>query len=113
MTLVMTVSSDVMKIDLPFFVPLANQKLLCEDRFVGGVSIDVETVEKQLLTQMLEALRVTPSLHEDLQVEVMKVEQLTRKTLAKADWMILCHVTPFIHLFLCAGPAVHHLLTEF
>uniref|UniRef100_A0A3P8UM47 ARFGEF family member 3 n=1 Tax=Cynoglossus semilaevis TaxID=244447 RepID=A0A3P8UM47_CYNSE len=49
------------------------QKLLCEDRFVGGVSIDVETVEKQLLTQMLEALRVTPSLHEDLQVEVMKV----------------------------------------
>lgn len=33
----------------------------------------MEVLEKQLLSQMLEALRVTPSLHEDLQVEVMKV----------------------------------------
>lgn len=49
------------------------QKLLCEDRFVGGVSAEVEVLEKQLLGQMLEAVRVTPSLHEDLQVEVMKV----------------------------------------
>nr|XP_046257820.1 brefeldin A-inhibited guanine nucleotide-exchange protein 3 isoform X4 [Scatophagus argus] len=49
------------------------QKLLCEDRFVGGVSMEVESLEKQLLSQMLEAIRVTPSLHEDLQVEVMKV----------------------------------------
>lgn len=49
------------------------QKLLCEDRFVGGVSVEVEVLEKQLLGQMLEAVRVTPSLHEDLQVEVMKV----------------------------------------
>ncbi|XP_034537847.1 brefeldin A-inhibited guanine nucleotide-exchange protein 3 [Notolabrus celidotus] len=49
------------------------QKLLCEDRFVGGVSMEVEVLEKQLLSQMLEAIRVTPSLHEDLQVEVMKV----------------------------------------
>ncbi|XP_069033378.1 brefeldin A-inhibited guanine nucleotide-exchange protein 3 isoform X7 [Embiotoca jacksoni] len=49
------------------------QKLLCEDRFVGGVGVEVELLEKQLLSQMLEAIRVTPSLHEDLQVEVMKV----------------------------------------
>ncbi|XP_033932980.1 brefeldin A-inhibited guanine nucleotide-exchange protein 3-like, partial [Pseudochaenichthys georgianus] len=49
------------------------QKLLCEDRFVGGGGVEVEVVEKQLLSQMLEAIRVTPSLHEDLQVEVMKV----------------------------------------
>ncbi|KAM3862762.1 brefeldin A-inhibited guanine nucleotide-exchange protein 3 [Diretmus argenteus] len=51
------------------------QKLLCEDRFVGGVGlgVEVEVLEKQLLSQMLEAIRVTPSLHEDLQVEVMKV----------------------------------------
>ncbi|XP_058507193.1 brefeldin A-inhibited guanine nucleotide-exchange protein 3 isoform X2 [Solea solea] len=49
------------------------QKLLCEDRFVGGACVEVEVVEKQLLSQMLEALRVTPCLQEDLQVEVMKV----------------------------------------
>ncbi|XP_043992873.1 brefeldin A-inhibited guanine nucleotide-exchange protein 3 isoform X1 [Gambusia affinis] len=49
------------------------QKFLCDDRFVGGVSSEVEVLEKQLLSQMLEAIRVTPSLHEDLQVEVMKV----------------------------------------
>nr|XP_057920519.1 brefeldin A-inhibited guanine nucleotide-exchange protein 3 isoform X1 [Doryrhamphus excisus] len=49
------------------------QKLLCEDRFVGGISKEAEPIEKQLLSQMLEAVRVTPSLHEDLQVEVMKV----------------------------------------
>uniref|UniRef100_A0A8C2FPI3 ARFGEF family member 3 n=1 Tax=Cyprinus carpio TaxID=7962 RepID=A0A8C2FPI3_CYPCA len=46
------------------------QKILCEDCFVA-----VETVvpEKQLLSQILAAIRVTPTLHEDLQVEVMKV----------------------------------------
>uniref|UniRef100_A0AAQ6A2W5 SEC7 domain-containing protein n=1 Tax=Amphiprion ocellaris TaxID=80972 RepID=A0AAQ6A2W5_AMPOC len=49
------------------------QKLLCEDRFVGAVGVEVEVLEKQLLSQMLEAIRITPSLHEDLQVEVMKV----------------------------------------
>lgn len=49
------------------------QKLLCEDRLVGGACVEVEPLEKQLLSQMLEAIRVTPSLHEDLQVEVMKV----------------------------------------
>lgn len=52
---------------------LSTQKLLCEDRFVGGVTMEVEVPERQLLSQMLEAIRVTPSLHEDLQVEVMKV----------------------------------------
>lgn len=40
---------------------------------MGGVSAEVEVLEKQLLGQMLEAVRITPSLHEDLQVEVMKV----------------------------------------
>lgn len=40
---------------------------------MGGVTVEVEVLEKQLLSQMLEAIRVTPSLHEDLQVEVMKV----------------------------------------
>ncbi|XP_029377426.1 brefeldin A-inhibited guanine nucleotide-exchange protein 3 isoform X2 [Echeneis naucrates] len=49
------------------------QKLLCEDRFLGGVGMEMEVLEKQLLSQMLEAIRITPSLHEDLQVEVMKV----------------------------------------
>ncbi|XP_075902214.1 brefeldin A-inhibited guanine nucleotide-exchange protein 3 isoform X2 [Nelusetta ayraudi] len=49
------------------------QKLLCEDRFVGGALVETEVMEKQLLSQMLEAVRITPSLHEDLQVEVMKV----------------------------------------
>lgn len=49
------------------------QKLLCEDRFVGAVGMEVEVLEKQLLSQMLEAIRITPSLNEDLQVEVMKV----------------------------------------
>lgn len=34
---------------------------------------ETELPDKQLLSQMLEAVRVTPSLHEDLQVEVMKV----------------------------------------
>ncbi|XP_048862927.1 brefeldin A-inhibited guanine nucleotide-exchange protein 3 isoform X2 [Brienomyrus brachyistius] len=46
------------------------QKILCEDRFIA---VDPEAPEKQLLSQILEAVRVTPMLHEDLQVEVMKV----------------------------------------
>ncbi|XP_047191046.1 brefeldin A-inhibited guanine nucleotide-exchange protein 3 [Scophthalmus maximus] len=49
------------------------QKLLCEERFVGGVGEEAELREKQLVSKMLEAVRVTPALHEDLQVEVMKV----------------------------------------
>uniref|UniRef100_A0A8C1JHC1 ARFGEF family member 3 n=1 Tax=Cyprinus carpio TaxID=7962 RepID=A0A8C1JHC1_CYPCA len=46
------------------------QKILCEDCFVA---VETEVPEKQLLCQILEAIRVTPTLHEDLQVEVMKV----------------------------------------
>ncbi|KAM3932302.1 brefeldin A-inhibited guanine nucleotide-exchange protein 3 isoform 3-T3 [Leptodactylus fuscus] len=46
------------------------QKLLADDRFV---SVETESDERQLLNQMLNAVKVTPSLHEDLQVEVMKV----------------------------------------
>lgn len=55
---------------------LSNQKVLCDDRFMGGVAVETEVLEKQMLSQMLEAIRVTPSLHEDLQVEVMKVNLL-------------------------------------
>lgn len=47
------------------------QKILCDDRFVAVVEPDVP--EKHLLSQMLDAISVTPMLHEDLQVEVMKV----------------------------------------
>ncbi|XP_056616634.1 brefeldin A-inhibited guanine nucleotide-exchange protein 3 isoform X2 [Triplophysa dalaica] len=46
------------------------QKILCEDCFV---SVDIEVPEKELLSQILEVIKVTPTLHEDLQVEVMKV----------------------------------------
>ncbi len=35
--------------------------------------METEVPEKQLFSQILEAIRVTPTLHEDLQVEVMKV----------------------------------------
>uniref|UniRef100_A0A673FMJ9 Brefeldin A-inhibited guanine nucleotide-exchange protein 3-like n=1 Tax=Sinocyclocheilus rhinocerous TaxID=307959 RepID=A0A673FMJ9_9TELE len=45
-------------------------KILCEDCFVA---VETEAPEKQLLSQILEAIRVTHTLHEDLQVEVMKV----------------------------------------
>ncbi|XP_077080176.1 brefeldin A-inhibited guanine nucleotide-exchange protein 3 isoform X2 [Siphateles boraxobius] len=46
------------------------QKILCGDCFAA---VESEAPEKQLLSQILEAIRVTPALHEDLQVEVMKV----------------------------------------
>ncbi|KAM4772621.1 brefeldin A-inhibited guanine nucleotide-exchange protein 3 [Rhinophrynus dorsalis] len=46
------------------------QKLLADDRFV---SVETDSDERQLLNQMLNAVKVTPSLNEDLQVEVMKV----------------------------------------
>uniref|UniRef100_A0A803T156 ARFGEF family member 3 n=1 Tax=Anolis carolinensis TaxID=28377 RepID=A0A803T156_ANOCA len=46
------------------------QKLLSDDRFV---SMETDSDDKQLLNQMLNAVRVTPSLNEDLQVEVMKI----------------------------------------
>ncbi|XP_053476550.1 brefeldin A-inhibited guanine nucleotide-exchange protein 3 isoform X5 [Ictalurus furcatus] len=50
---------------------MGMQKILCDDRFVAVVEPDVP--EKHLLSQMLDAISVTPMLHEDLQVEVMKV----------------------------------------
>ncbi|OCT77997.1 brefeldin A-inhibited guanine nucleotide-exchange protein 3 isoform X2 [Xenopus laevis] len=46
------------------------QKMLADDRFV---SVETDRDEHQLLNQMLNSVKVTPSLHEDLQVEVMKV----------------------------------------
>ncbi|KAM8946898.1 brefeldin A-inhibited guanine nucleotide-exchange protein 3 isoform 4-T4 [Pelodytes ibericus] len=46
------------------------QKLLADDRFV---SVETDNDERQLLNQMLNSVKVTPLLHEDLQVEVMKV----------------------------------------
>ncbi|XP_074846581.1 brefeldin A-inhibited guanine nucleotide-exchange protein 3 isoform X2 [Carettochelys insculpta] len=46
------------------------QKLLSDERFV---SVETGSDEKQLLNQMLNAVKVTPFLNEDLQVEVMKV----------------------------------------
>ena len=46
------------------------QELLSDERFV---SVETDSDEKQLLNQMLNAVKVTPSLNEDLQVEVMKV----------------------------------------
>lgn len=44
---------------------------------MGGALVETEVMEKQLLSQMLEAVRITPSLHEDLQVEVMKVRAVS------------------------------------
>lgn len=68
----------VVVVGVKSFCPFSNcslcfspkQKLLCEDRFMGE---EAAVLDQQLLSQMLEAIRVTPSLHEDLQVEVMKV----------------------------------------
>ncbi|TRY96964.1 hypothetical protein DNTS_033571 [Danionella cerebrum] len=60
---------DEPRFDLVFMF-LGEQRMLCEVCFI---SEDAEEPEKQLLSQILQAVRVTPSLHEDLQVEVMKV----------------------------------------
>lgn len=54
-----------------------------------GVEVEMEVLEKQLLSQMLEAIRVTPSLHEDLQVEVMKVKTGDVPTLFCSQFLIL------------------------
>lgn len=54
--------------DNPFHFSL--QKLLSDERFV---TMETDSDDKQLLNQMLNAVRVTPYLNEDLQVEVMKV----------------------------------------
>ncbi|XP_038251598.1 brefeldin A-inhibited guanine nucleotide-exchange protein 3 isoform X10 [Dermochelys coriacea] len=48
------------------------QKLLSDERFV---SVETGSDEKHLLNQMLNAVKVTPSLNEDLQVEVMKTTE--------------------------------------
>ncbi|RXM32985.1 Brefeldin A-inhibited guanine nucleotide-exchange protein 3 [Acipenser ruthenus] len=50
--------------------PGSQEKLLSEERFI---SMETDAAEKQLLNQMLDAVKITPSLHEDLQVEVMKI----------------------------------------
>ncbi|ELW64171.1 Brefeldin A-inhibited guanine nucleotide-exchange protein 3 [Tupaia chinensis] len=53
------------------------QKLLSEERFV---SMETDSDEKQLLNQILNAVKVTPSLNEDLQVEVMKCQDFVHKS---------------------------------
>lgn len=57
-------------IDILYIDIFSLQKLLSDERFV---SVETDSDEKQLLNQMLNAVKVTPSLNEDLQVEVMKV----------------------------------------
>lgn len=47
------------------------------------MAVEAEALESQLLSQMLDAVRVTPMLHEDLQVEVMKVSPLCTLGLLK------------------------------
>ncbi|XP_078471542.1 LOW QUALITY PROTEIN: brefeldin A-inhibited guanine nucleotide-exchange protein 3 [Lampetra planeri] len=47
------------------------QRLLAEERFVSRLPEEKE--EHRLLSQVLETVHSTPALHEDLQVEVMKV----------------------------------------
>lgn len=64
---------------------------------MGGASVEAEVLEKQLLSQMLEAVRVTPSLHEDLQVEVMKVRGVSN----------FRFILPAV-FFLVAPPTVFH-----
>ncbi|XP_077469905.1 brefeldin A-inhibited guanine nucleotide-exchange protein 3 [Stigmatopora argus] len=49
------------------------QTLLCEDGLAGGAGEEAEPAERRPLSQVLAALRAAPELHEDLQVEVMKV----------------------------------------
>lgn len=44
--------------------------------------METDSDDKQLLNQILNAVRVTPSLNEDLQVEVMKVSVLHASILA-------------------------------
>ncbi|KAL0623659.1 Brefeldin A-inhibited guanine nucleotide-exchange protein 3, partial [Plecturocebus cupreus] len=56
------------------------RKLLSEERFV---SMETDSDEKQLLNQILNAVKVTPSLNEDLQVEVMKEFETSLGNMAK------------------------------
>lgn len=72
---------------------------------MGGVIEEVEVLDKQMLSQMLEAIRVTPSLHEDLQVEVMKVRRLK-----VADRRVSTEALPatlLSHLFFMKPPSSH------
>uniref|UniRef100_A0A670Y8N2 ARFGEF family member 3 n=1 Tax=Pseudonaja textilis TaxID=8673 RepID=A0A670Y8N2_PSETE len=82
------------------------QKLLSDERFV---SMETDSDDKQLLNQMLNAVRVTPSLNEDLQVEVMKVllcitytptfELNGSSVLKIAEVSILCQLEMKLELF--------------
>ncbi|MGH0144465.1 UNVERIFIED_CONTAM: hypothetical protein FKN15_040786 [Acipenser sinensis] len=75
------------------------QKLLSEERFI---SMETDAAEKQLLNQMLDAVKITPSLHEDLQVEVMKILlcityssnfEMNRDSILKiAELCLACHI---------------------
>lgn len=70
---------------------------------MGGALVETEVMEKQLLSQMLEAVRITPSLHEDLQVEVMKVRAVSN--------FLFTFPTNFLFLavfLLMAPPTVFH-----
>lgn len=68
---------------------------------MGGALVETEVMEKQLLSQMLEAVRITPSLHEDLQVEVMKVRAVSN--------FLFTFPTTFLAVFLLmAPPTVFH-----
>ncbi|XP_053566602.1 brefeldin A-inhibited guanine nucleotide-exchange protein 3 [Bombina bombina] len=90
------------------------QKLLADDRFV---SVETDTDERQLLNQMLNSVKVTPSLHEDLQVEVMKVllcitytstfELNGSSVLKIAELCLACHKTgsPRLHEMIKASLA--------
>lgn len=64
---------------------------------MGGALVEADVMEKQLLSQMLEAVRITPSLHEDLQVEVMKVRAnflFTLHHLFPAVFLLMVPPTP-------------------
>uniref|UniRef100_A0A8C5QGU6 ARFGEF family member 3 n=1 Tax=Leptobrachium leishanense TaxID=445787 RepID=A0A8C5QGU6_9ANUR len=87
------------------------QKLLADDRFV---SLETDTDERQLLNQMLHSVKVTPLLHEDLQVEVMKVllcitytatfELNGSSVLKIAELCFACHNT--------GSPQLHDMIRE-
>lgn len=80
----------------PLYHPdmLLWQKILCEDRFAA---VEPEVPEKQLLSQMLDAVSVTPMLHEDLQVEVMKVSSYMQNTNRPFFSFTLCLITLVVY----------------
>uniref|UniRef100_A0A803SN54 ARFGEF family member 3 n=1 Tax=Anolis carolinensis TaxID=28377 RepID=A0A803SN54_ANOCA len=98
------------------------QKLLSDDRFV---SMETDSDDKQLLNQMLNAVRVTPSLNEDLQVEVMKVSILQTSVLSLCDdvvsvFTVLCeklqtnqqlqllYLECILSMLTSSSPTMHH-----